>query len=166
MAVFFFVCLIWFFTSQSTVFQLYWDGSSWVEPVLSKDKCVLLKDTTVTPGAQAPRSRENKILAQGKMLPTIFCKPFKNDYSTEYLYLWLVSKTITKTFQRNSVICCATALGIMNINCRFSPTVRKSTLYNSREQNICIVLLHCTCTGHVPLLMHGYCPLYTRVTPK
>ena len=22
------------------------DGSSWVEPVLSKDKCVLLKDTT------------------------------------------------------------------------------------------------------------------------
>ena len=25
-------------------FQLSWDGSSWVEPVLSKDKCVLLKD--------------------------------------------------------------------------------------------------------------------------
>ena len=27
-------------------FQLCQDGSSWVEPVLSKDKCVLLKDTT------------------------------------------------------------------------------------------------------------------------
>ena len=25
--------------------QLCGDGSSWVEPVLSKDKCVLLKDT-------------------------------------------------------------------------------------------------------------------------
>ena len=25
------------FTSQSTIFQLCWDGSSWVEPVLSKD---------------------------------------------------------------------------------------------------------------------------------
>ena len=37
--------LIWFFTSQSTVFQLCRDGSSWVEPVLSKDKCVLLKVT-------------------------------------------------------------------------------------------------------------------------
>ena len=38
-------CLIWFFTFQSTVFQLCRDGSSCVEPVLSKDKCVLLKDT-------------------------------------------------------------------------------------------------------------------------
>ena len=34
-------------TSQSTIFQLFLDRSSWVEPVLlSKDKCVLLKDTT------------------------------------------------------------------------------------------------------------------------
>ena len=41
-----FVCLIPFFTSQSTIFQLCRDGSSWVEPVLSQDKCVLLKDTT------------------------------------------------------------------------------------------------------------------------
>ena len=32
-------------TSQSTIFQLCRDGSSWVEPVLSKDKYVLLKDT-------------------------------------------------------------------------------------------------------------------------
>ena len=39
-------CLIWFFTPQSTNFQLCWDRFSWVEPVLSKDKCVLLKDTT------------------------------------------------------------------------------------------------------------------------
>ena len=29
----------------STIFQLCRDGSSWVEPVLSKDECVLLKDT-------------------------------------------------------------------------------------------------------------------------
>ena len=41
-----FVCLIRFFTSQSTIFQLCWNGPSWVEPVLSKDKCVLLKDIT------------------------------------------------------------------------------------------------------------------------
>ena len=41
-----FACLIWFFTSQSTIFQLCQDRSSWVEPELSKDKCVLLKDTT------------------------------------------------------------------------------------------------------------------------
>ena len=34
----------------STIFQLNRDGSSWVEPVLSSDKCVLFKDhNTVTP---------------------------------------------------------------------------------------------------------------------
>ena len=34
----------------STIFQLNKDGSSWVEPVLSYDKCVLLKDhKAVTP---------------------------------------------------------------------------------------------------------------------
>ena len=26
-------------------FSIIWDGSSWVEPELSKDKCVLFKDT-------------------------------------------------------------------------------------------------------------------------
>ena len=45
----------------STIFQLNRDGSSWVEPVLSNDKCVLLKDhNAVTPvrlELAAPRSR-------------------------------------------------------------------------------------------------------------
>ena len=39
-------CLIWFFTSQSTIFQFCPDGSSLAEPALSMDKCVLLKNTT------------------------------------------------------------------------------------------------------------------------
>ena len=38
-------CLFWFFTAQSTIFQLCRDGFSWVEPALSRDQCVLLKDT-------------------------------------------------------------------------------------------------------------------------
>ena len=46
---------------QSTIFQVNTDGSSWVEPVLSYDKCVLLKDhNAVTPvrlEPAAPRSR-------------------------------------------------------------------------------------------------------------
>ena len=34
----------------STIFQLNRDGSNWVEPVLSKDECVLLKNhNAVTP---------------------------------------------------------------------------------------------------------------------
>ena len=45
----------------STIYQLNRDGSSWVEAVLSKDKCVLLKDhDAVTPvrlEPAAPRSR-------------------------------------------------------------------------------------------------------------
>ena len=45
----------------SIIFQLNRDGSSWVEPVLSKGKCVLLKDhNAVTPvrlEPTAPRSR-------------------------------------------------------------------------------------------------------------
>ena len=41
-----------------TIFQLNRDGSSWVEPVLSYDKCVLLKDhNTVRPEPAAPLSR-------------------------------------------------------------------------------------------------------------
>ena len=40
------VCLFDLIMSQSPIFQLCWDGSSRVEPVLSKDKSILLKDTT------------------------------------------------------------------------------------------------------------------------
>ena len=42
----FLFCLILFLTSQWTIFRLCRDGSSWVEPVLSYDYYVLLKDTT------------------------------------------------------------------------------------------------------------------------
>ena len=54
-------CLIWFFYVPSTIFQLNRDRSSWVEPVLSWDRYVLLKDhNAVTPvrlEPTAPRSR-------------------------------------------------------------------------------------------------------------
>ena len=46
---------------QSTIFQLKRNGSSWVEPVLSYDKCVLLKDhnavTSLRLELAAPQSR-------------------------------------------------------------------------------------------------------------
>ena len=45
----------------STIFQLNRDESSWVEPVLSLDKCVLLKDHNIVTAVRlepaAPRSR-------------------------------------------------------------------------------------------------------------
>ena len=44
-----------------TIFQLNRDGSSWVEPVLSMDKCVLLKDHNTVMRVRlepaAPKSR-------------------------------------------------------------------------------------------------------------
>ena len=39
----------------STIFQLNGDGSSWVEPVLSSDKCVLLKDNNTVTSVRARR---------------------------------------------------------------------------------------------------------------
>ena len=45
-------CLLWFFTSQSTILQLWCrNGSSWVKPVLSKDWiiCIAQGHTTVAP---------------------------------------------------------------------------------------------------------------------
>ena len=46
----------------STIFQLNRDGSSWVEPVLSWDKCVLLKDhNAVTPMRLEPAASRSQI---------------------------------------------------------------------------------------------------------
>ena len=46
----------------STIFQLNRDGSSWVEPVLSSDKCVLLKDhNTVTPVRLEPVASRSRV---------------------------------------------------------------------------------------------------------
>ena len=46
----------------STIFQLYRDGSSWVEPALSQDKCVLLKDhNAVTPVRLEPAALQSRV---------------------------------------------------------------------------------------------------------
>ena len=45
-----------------TIFQLYRDGSSWVEPVLSQDKCVLLNDhNAVTPVRLEPATLRSRV---------------------------------------------------------------------------------------------------------
>ena len=50
MTVKWFCLFVWFDSLRPTIFQLYRDGSFWVEQVLSYDKCVLLKDhNAVTP---------------------------------------------------------------------------------------------------------------------
>ena len=59
-----------FFTSQSTIFQLCRDGASCVEIVLSKNKCVLLKDTT-----QQHWWSSNPRLLESNTLPLSHCAP-------------------------------------------------------------------------------------------
>ena len=59
----------------STIFQLNRDGSSWVEPVLSQDKCVLLKDhnaVRLEPGA--PQSRVKHSTTEPLRSPHLFMK--------------------------------------------------------------------------------------------
>ena len=57
------VCLfVLILNVPSTIFQLYRDGSSLVEPVLSWDKCVLLKDhNTVTPVRLEPAALRSRV---------------------------------------------------------------------------------------------------------
>ena len=46
----------------STIFQLNKEGSSWVEPVLSQEKCVLLKDhNVVTPVRPEPAAAQSRV---------------------------------------------------------------------------------------------------------
>ena len=46
----------------STIFQLNRDGSSWVEPVISSDKSVLLKDhNAVTPVRLDPMASRSRV---------------------------------------------------------------------------------------------------------
>ena len=58
-----FVCLFdMILYVPSTIFQLNRDGFSWVEPVLSWDKCVLLKDhNTVTPVRLVPSALRSRV---------------------------------------------------------------------------------------------------------
>ena len=56
----------------STIFRLYRDGSSWVEPVLSYDKCVLPKDhNAMTPVRLEPTA----FGLESSTLPLSHCAP-------------------------------------------------------------------------------------------
>ena len=55
----------------STIFQLNGDGSSWVEPVLSWDICVLLKDyNTMTPVRLEPAALRSRVITYFMILYT------------------------------------------------------------------------------------------------
>ena len=78
----------------STIFQLNRDRSSWVEPVLSKDKCVLLKDhKAVTPVRLEPTA----LGLESSILPLSHCAPYSSPLKyfiipKHYIEAWKQSK--------------------------------------------------------------------------
>ena len=75
--------------SQSTIFQLCRDGSFWVEPVLSSDQYVLLKDTS-----QGGQWGSNLQLLdhESSTLPLSYCAPVCKDKNNlqglKYILIW------------------------------------------------------------------------------
>ena len=77
----------------STIFQLNRDRSSWVEPVLSWDKCVSLKDPyTVMPVRLdlRPLSLESSTLPLSHCAPISLCRFFMTRNGSEFHSLRLV----------------------------------------------------------------------------
>ena len=63
----------------STIFQLNRDGSSLVEPVLSEDKCVLLKDhNAVTPVRLEPAASSSRVKHSTTEPLRSLCEPSNN----------------------------------------------------------------------------------------
>ena len=76
--------------APSTIFQFNRDGSFWVEPVLSWDKCVLLKDhNAVTPVRLEPAAPRSRGKHSTTMLPTpkIYLKYYRLSENTFWYYL-------------------------------------------------------------------------------
>ena len=57
--------------SQSTLFQLCWDGSSWVEPVLSKHLCLAQGHNAVPPMRLEPAALLSQVKHSTTELPLL-----------------------------------------------------------------------------------------------
>ena len=84
----------------STIFQLNRDGSSWVEPVLSKDNCdylnrytsVLLKDhNAVTPVRLKPVASLSRVKHSTTVLPKVQLVEMGHITSIFWLYKYTVT---------------------------------------------------------------------------
>ena len=88
---------------QSTIFQLNRDGSSWVEPVLSKDKCVLLKDhNAVTPVRLEPTASRSRV-KHSSTEPLRSLRWICTDHDeTRWQLLWMAGKWFVRHFNHSS----------------------------------------------------------------
>ena len=76
----------------STIFQLNRDRSSWVEPVLSYDKCVLLKDhNAVTPVRLEPTASRSRVKHSTTALPLEERNSYMSAMSVEVSSVWTLT---------------------------------------------------------------------------
>ena len=100
------VCLVWFFMSQSTIFQSCWDRSSWFEQVLSSKLKVLHKDITQGLCLQWGSTQQH-IDPQSYALPT---EPLQNRLMVvasilkqgSYRQIYVIFKDFSRTSKRLS----------------------------------------------------------------
>ena len=105
-----------FFFVPSTIFQLNRDGSSWVEPALSYDKCVLLKNhNAVTPVRLEPAALRSRF-KHSTTEPIHFHIPnvsmyFHSEWKTVWILIrWLHQKPSDQNlqcFQKRINLCSA-----------------------------------------------------------
>ena len=81
---------------RSTMFQLNRDGSSWVEPVLSSEKCVLLKDhNAVTPVRLKPAAPPSRV-KHSTTEPLRSLDPDQGRHSVYILWVLIWIQTVFK----------------------------------------------------------------------
>ena len=97
-----FVCLVDFILYiPSTIFQLNRDRSSWVEPVLSWDKCVLLKDqNAVTPMRLEPAASRSRVKHSTTALPL---NTVNSEIFVRVLFLHMESFVKTKSSRNGEI---------------------------------------------------------------
>ena len=77
------------FTSKSTIFHFCRDESSWVEPVLSNDQCVLLKDTRIDANETRTHNPLSQALHHCDWATVFLTYNMVTSYDEAYMYMYL-----------------------------------------------------------------------------
>ena len=93
---------VWFFVSQPTIFQLCRDRPSCFEPVLSKEKCVLLNDTQHSEAGEAcgPSVSNQALYNWATVLPVCISIRVENSVNPAKMASWEASWSGSSVFTK------------------------------------------------------------------
>ena len=136
---------------QSTIFQLCWGGFSWVEPVLSKDKCVLFRDTT-----QRRRWGSNPLPLglESSTLPLSLCAPWWSD---KCLCCWLPGQYSNPHFNatpKKSIFWLVSLGGQTDLSLTWYQTLKTGFLASSPYSKTLNLLFWCICQDMFVIRVH------------